>query len=136
MYIHVAVKNKSKVVNFCTVYSTISNYSGGVTIYILQFSVTKIPINTLRQRKDKETYSHHCVHNTCTCNCTNHYFNSILPCEPSSLYHQLWLWQILQKGYSEGKNKVLSISNKAYLVIIRTQGFRCCVNSCTKSTYI
>ena len=56
MYIHVAVKNKSKVVNFCTVYSTISNYNDGVAIYILQFSVTKIPINTLRQQKKIKKY--------------------------------------------------------------------------------
>lgn len=98
MYIHVAVKNKSKVVNFCTVYSTISNYNGGVAIYILQFSVTKIPINTLRQQKDKEIYSHHCVHNTCTCNCTNHLTQSY----PASPVHY-----IINCGYDKFCRKVI-----------------------------
>ena len=64
-------------------------------------------------------------------------FHSVLPCEPSSLYHQLWLGQILQKGYSGAKKKkLLSNSFKAFLVMIRTQGFWSCVDSGTKSTYI
>ena len=70
-------------------------------IHTKKFSVTLIPINTLRQQKDKETYSYHCVHNMHLYKS----FHSVLPCEPSSLYHQLWLGQILQKGYSGAKKR-------------------------------